>query len=357
MSRFPDSEGHLLVQRTDLELRTLVFDPPIGGSGLRQVHLIICHITLDCGTQGLGFSYVLRGDPRPVVAAAEGFLDYIRGSSDLHHPAGAWRQLAGTLNRTRLGPNAMALAAVDLALWDAFANRLDLPLSVVLGGSPRPVRVYGSSGFAPRQPLAEIDAVVQSHLHRGLQGIKPRVTGSVDDLRLIAHLRESLDIELMVDANEQCTPATAGRLLDCARDHGVLFVEEPLPTDAWEGYRRLAVAHGPRLALGEHLQSVGEAVAVARASKCAVLQPDLAAMGGITPCMRLMAAADANNIEVAPHFLPGLFIHLAAAASNVTWLEEFPVVERAFEGWPELAPDGTMQPRDTPGHGLVALPA
>ena len=41
----------------------------------------------------------------------------------------------------------LALAAIDVAAWDLYASRLALPLGVAMGGSPRPVRVYGSGGF------------------------------------------------------------------------------------------------------------------------------------------------------------------------------------------------------------------
>ena len=43
---------------------------------------------------------------------------------------------------------------------------------------------------------------------------------------------------------------------------------------------------------------------------------------------------------------------LAAAAPNVTWLEDFPLLEPLFAGLPEMTADGTMAPRDVPGHGL-----
>jgi L-alanine-DL-glutamate epimerase-like enolase superfamily enzyme len=44
-------------------------------------------------------------------------------------------------------------------------------------------------------------------------------------------------------------------------------------------------------------------------------------------------------------------VHLAAAAPAVTWLEEFPLLEPLFQGWPPLV-DGWMRPTADPGHGL-----
>ncbi|HEX8930963.1 MAG TPA: mandelate racemase, partial [Actinomycetota bacterium] len=38
----------------------------------------------------------------------------------------------------------MALAGIDMALWDALARRLGVPLATLLGGEPRPVPAYAS---------------------------------------------------------------------------------------------------------------------------------------------------------------------------------------------------------------------
>jgi L-alanine-DL-glutamate epimerase-like enolase superfamily enzyme len=83
-----------------------------------------------------------------------------------------------------------------------------------------------------------------------------------------------------------------------------------------------------------------------------VVQPDLAMAGGLTPILDVASLADAFGISVSPHFLPGLFVHVAAAAPAVSWLEEFPLLEPLLEGWPDLQTDGTMTPRVSDGHGL-----
>jgi len=70
-------------------------------------------------------------------------------------------------------------------------------------------------------------------------------------------------------------------------------------------------------------------------------------------CPPGVALSEALGIEVMPHFLPGLFVHLAAASPAVTWLEDFPLLEPLFSGWPQPAADGTMSPRTVPGHGLT----
>lgn len=75
-------------------------------------------------------------------------------------------------------------------------------------------------------------------------------------------------------------------------------------------------------------------------------------MGGISACLRTAQLAEHFGVVTAPHLLPALFAHLAAAAPNVLWLEHFPLLEPLFDGAPEVASDGTLTPSNAPGHGL-----
>jgi len=259
--------------------------------------------------------------------------------------------LAGSFNRTGGGPYATALAAIDVAAWDLYARRAGLPLGIALGGAPRSVPVYGSGGFAPGCDPADAAEVAREHLRRGLRAVKPRAAGTPAD-RAVLFAVAATGASLMVDANEKCTPTAAARLLRDAADAGALFVEEPLPAGDLAGYRALARMGTVPLATGEHFRSTAEAAPFVVEGLCAVIQPDLQALGGLSGCLRVAQFAEHSNVEVAPHFLPGLFVHLAAAAPNVTWLEDFPLVESLFDGWPPLDADGTMTLRDVPGHGL-----
>ena len=108
-----------------------------------------------------------------------------------------------------------------------------------------------------------------------------------------------------------------------------------MPTTALAGYSALA-ARGVSLAAGEHLQQ-REAFALLVSQKIlAVIQPDLAMIGGLTPVLDLCVLANLMDVVVSPHFLLGLFVHVAAAAPALQWLEDFPLLEPMFEGWSEI---------------------
>jgi L-alanine-DL-glutamate epimerase-like enolase superfamily enzyme len=343
------------IERAEASLLHYRLDRPVGGSNVSSVDVIVVDLTDSSGAPGLGFSYVIGGGGEVVLAAVRQQLDRYVAAQTCLPPQALWRRIAASFNRTGLGPNLLALSAIDVAAWDLEARRRGVPLGVAMGGAPRPVRVYGSGGFHARQSPEEAAATAAAHAACGLTAVKPRLSGDAPtDVMVMSAVRSSLPdhVATMFDANEKCDLASARRLLHAARDQGALFVEEPLPAGAIEGYRALARAGGAAVAVGEHLQGRQAFHAFLSERLVAIIQPDLAMAGGLTPILEVAALADAFDVGVAPHFLPGLFVHLGAATPAMTWLEDFPLLEPLFEGWPEMQSDGTMMPRDVAGHGI-----
>lgn len=325
----------------------------VGGSGVAAVDVIVVELTDDDGVQGLGFTYVLGGNGGVVFKAAQEQVARFVDGKALTPPAALWRRISASFNRTGYGPNLIALGAIDVAAWDLFARKRSEPLGVAMGGELRAVPVYGSGGFNTVQPPEKAAEVAAEQAARGLTAVKPRVKGTRSDADVIAAVRKAIPshVQVMADANEKCDLTQALWLMALARDEGLLFVEEPLPAYALEGYRRLTAA-GTAIATGEHLQIRASFLPFLSERIASVIQPDLAMVGGLTPVLELSTLAEAFDAIVSPHFLPGLFAHVAAAAPAIRWLEEFPLLEPLFEGWPAIARDGTMTASSVPGHGL-----
>ncbi len=340
--------------RADATLLRYRLDKPVGGSGVAVVDVVIVDLEDGDGTRGLGFSYVLGGGGDAALLLARQQLDRHLLAQPVAAPQAVWRRVARGFNRSGLGPNLIALAAIDVAMWDLHARRHRVSLAEALGGAARAVPVYGSSGFDPTQSPAAAAEVALSLVERGHQAVKPRVGGARRDAEVLAAVRRAVPghVHVMADANEKCDLPTALWLLAVARDQEVLFVEEPLPAASLDGYRTLAKHGGAAVATGEHLQGLGAFVPFAAEGLAGVLQPDLAMAGGLTPILHIAALCEAFGVSVSPHFLPGLFVHLAAASSAVAWLEDFPLLEPLFEGWPVMAADGTLAPGTAAGHGL-----
>jgi L-alanine-DL-glutamate epimerase-like enolase superfamily enzyme len=349
-----------VIERATASLLQYRLDAPVGGSGVSSVDLVIVDLVDSDGATGLGFTYVIGGSgSAAVLASAQEQLERCVAGQPIIPPAALWRRITAGFNRTGLGPNLVAVAAIDVAAWDLEARRRGVPLAAAMGGVARAVAVYGSGGFNAAQTPAEAAATAERHSARGYRAVKPRVRGARSDAALLDAVRAIVPdhVHLMADANEKCDLASARWLLACARDLGLLFVEEPLPAAALEGYRALTLGGGTAVATGEHLQGRGAFLPFIQEHLAAVMQPDLAMAGGLTPILEIAALCDAFDVGVSPHFLPGLFVHLAAASPAVTWLEDFPLVEPLFEGWPEMKADGTLEPRSSPGHGLALDPS
>ena len=342
------------IERAEITLFTYNLDKPMGGSGVSAVDVLTVDLTDSDGATGMGFSYVIAGGGGPLKPIAEMLADRFLRGKDLLPPQQAWRQIAASFNRTGAGWNLLALAAIDVALWDLQAKRRDEPLAIAMGGALRPAPVYASGPFQPGMaPDAAVVAALAA-IEEGHRGVKPRVAASPADDAMVAAVATALPqgTSLMLDANEKGDLARASRLIDMARDHGVLFVEEPLPAHDLGGYRRLAERDGAMIATGEHLQGRASFEPYVAGGMAAILQPDLAMVGGLTPCLDLARVAEFHGLGIAPHFLPSLFVHLAGASPAVTWLESFPLLEPLLDGVPPLAKDGTMVAANIPGHGL-----
>jgi L-alanine-DL-glutamate epimerase-like enolase superfamily enzyme len=327
----------------------------VGGSGVSAVDVIVVELTDADGARGLGFSYVIGGHGGVAYNAAQDQVMRFVDGQQLPPPVALWRKINASFNRTGPGPNLVALAAIDVAAWDLHARKLGLPLGVAMGGEVRAVPVYGSGGFNTVQPPAAAADVAAEQTARGLRAVKPRVKGMPSDADLLAAVRNAIPshVQIMADANEKCDLPQALWLMALAREHSLLFVEEPLPARALEGYRKLAASGGAAIATGEHLQTRADFLPFISERIASVIQPDLAMAGGLTPVLEIATLAEAFDAIVSPHFLPGLFAHVAAAAPALRWLEEFPLLEPLFEGWPGVDANGSMTASSAPGHGLA----
>ncbi len=327
----------------------------MGGSGLNTVDVIVVELESDDGVRGTGFSYVLGGGGEAVHLLAAEMLARLVEDQPVIPPQALWRRLNGSLNRLGRGPGYLAIAAIDVAAWDLAARRQGVPLYSALGGEARAMPVYGSGGFRPFQTPEEAAARATEYMAMGCSAVKLRLSGTHHDVALLRAVTDVLPdgAHLMTDANERCDLARAKWLANRCADVDALWLEEPLPAYDCHGYAALAATSPIAIAAGEHLQGAGELTPFFKAGSLSVVQPDLSMMGGLTECMRVAAIAAHHGLVVAPHFLPALFIHVAAAVPAMQWLEHFPLIEPLFDGKLEMDSEGKMMPPETPGHGLA----
>ena len=143
-------------------------------------------------------------------------------------------------------------------------------------------------------------------------------------------------------------------LTRAARNHRVVFIEEPVFPDDLDGYELIRRSQPIPLAGGESEFGIfGFRELLARRA-LDIVQPDVARIGGYTAAKRLGALVHAHNVKYAPHtgFSCGLAqvasAHLAASVPNLWRLENMwignPLAE-IFE-----------QPLPQPVNGMLTLP-
>lgn len=343
------------LSKATAELWAFPLSGPTGGSGITAVDVIVVDIEDSDGVTGTGFSYVLGGGGRTVTLAARDMIERFVAGQEIVPPQAMWRRLAGSLNRLGRGVGYLAIAAIDVAMWDLYAKRQDLPLYAALGGTPRTLPVYGSGGFGPTQDPDAAVARSLEYAEMGCSAVKLRVAGAPADLHRIQAVAEALPdgVDIMADANEKCDVTRAQWLCNVLADVNALWFEEPLPAHDTNGFATLARNITVPIATGEHHQGMVELTHLVSERAVSVIQPDLAMMGGITECLRVAHIAEHYDLVVSPHFLPSLFIHLAGAAPSIRWMEDFPLLEPMFDAPAGMDADGNIAPPDGPGHGIV----
>jgi L-alanine-DL-glutamate epimerase-like enolase superfamily enzyme len=190
------------VPRAEISHIEIRFEKPLGGSGVRGVDLVVADLTDSDGAEGLGFTYVIGGNGGLTARAAAEHAERFIRDQPLRHPVAAWREIVKSFNRTGDGPNMVALAALDVALWDLTAKRQGVPLGVAMGGADRATPVYGSGGFSPGMDPAAAAEMAQQHLAQGFRGVKPRVNAQGPDAALMQRVRGAIPdtVGFMVDA-------------------------------------------------------------------------------------------------------------------------------------------------------------
>ncbi len=81
------------------------------------------------------------------------------------------------------------------------------------------------------------------------------------------------------------------------------------------------------------------------------MQPDVARIGGITPCFKVAHPAEAFNVDVCPHFLMELHVSLVAAVPNGRYVEHIPQL-RAITRTEMTVENGRTVPPETAGLGI-----
>jgi len=297
-------------------------------SFLKQETIVVTIQTAD-GLTGRGYSYTIGTGGRATLSMLNEHLLAVLIGEDSRLVEHLWRRLYDSTRATSVGViTALALAAVDTALWDIRAQRAGQPLWMIAGGNRRDVPLYDTEGGWLHVSVDELVEEARASASRGWKGVKIKVgkPSIAEDASRIAAVRDAVgpDVEIMVDANQSMTSAEAVRRAHAFEPFDLSWFEEPLPADDVTGHVRLAQSTSIPIAVGESMYSLGHFREYLERGAAGIVQVDVARIGGITPWLKVAHLAEAFNVQVSPHFLMELHVSLVAAIPNGRFVEHIP---------------------------------
>ncbi len=321
-------------------------------------------IQTDTGLVGTGYSSTAKGAGNELILLAiqNYYVPRLVGR-DPGNISAIWNDLYWSpLHWSgRSGISHMALAAVDIALWDFAAQSAGLPLCDLLGGSSADrFPAYDTNGGWLSFSIDELVSNAKSAVDSGFGAIKIKVGGTdgAEDIRRVEAVRKAIGdgIGLMVDANQGWTPHHAlywGRRL---ADSQVRWLEEPLFADDWRAHRQLANTIHTPIAVGEHLYTRSAFRDFIDAGAVSYVQPDVTRLGGITEFRQVAEAAAAHGLPVCPHAgdMRQIHQHMVFSAETAFLFESIPWGSHLFQH-PAVIEDGyVLRPTD-PGAGTAMI--
>ena len=323
-------------------------------------HIIATTIETDDGGIGHGFSWTPTIGPQAVKA----LLDFDIASFALGLPADPeplWDALWLRLHEAGGGGlTTIAMAGMDLALWDLAARNANTSVAGLLGKRRESVEVYGS-GVNLHYSLEELIAQAERWVAAGHSSVKIKVgkPDIAEDVERVAAVRSVIgpDRALMIDANQRWDLPTTIRALSRLEQFNLHWLEEPIRADDLWAYKRLRQHSSVPIALGENVHTIQRFRDFIDAGAVDIIQPNIVRVGGITPFRRIVELARTNSIAVAPHLLPELSGQLALTLANPVAVED--VEDASFEQLGILAGPSPITIRDSrlsgtgrPGLGL-----
>jgi mannonate dehydratase len=288
----------------------------------------------------------------------------------------------------------MAIAAVDVALWDIKAKALNTPLYNLLGGKARNgVMVYGHANGGT---IAETVDEVGRHIDQkflavraqcgipglagtygvasGNQPYEPAQKGLPSEsawssekyLQFTPTLFEELrkgfgeDVHLLHDVHHRLTPIQAARLGKALEPFHLFWMEDAVTAELQEGFRIIRQHTTTPLAVGEIFNTVWDANLLITEQLIDYLRMSMHA-GGITSLKKIASFADMYHVQMACHgatdlspVTMGAALHFDISVTNFGIQEYMPHSPATLDVFPHAYhfADGYLHPGEKPGHGV-----
>jgi len=352
-------------------LEPFILHVPVTGSAIADSTNAVTHwgapgviVHTDAGISGCGYTGTLGhlACDRLIRDCIGEVLGPLVLGQDALATASLWEQMTAYPPLKwvgRAGIAQMAIAAVDVALWDIKAKAADMPLWQLLGGNEKKrLAAYNTDGGWLNWSKQQLIDDARRAVDAGFWGVKIKI-GKPDpheDLDRIEAVRDAVgaEVNFMVDGNCAWDLPTAIHFGGRFADYDLYWFEEPLAADDVSGHAELARAIETPIAVGESLYRVSEFRRYMEARAIHHVQPDATRLGGITPWLPAAELAQSFGLPVIAHVADMMHIHahLAFAHPACRMLEYIPWMRVCFEE-PVTVEDGCFVLPRNPGAGTT----
>ena len=342
-------------------------------TALRTVDAIrdlIVRVRLDSGEEGYGEApptAVITGEtPQSIETAVREYLWPAIRDREADHPSELWTRMDRSMAK-----NTTAKAAMDMAVYDAWARAKGQPLFRLLGGA---------ANETPKTRL-ETDITISVNdaetmardaeraAAGGFRILKVKVgRGGREDVERVRRVRAAAGREalLRIDANQGWTPDEARRTIEMMEDAGlnIELVEQPVSCHDFAGMQYVTAHVQTPVLADESVFSPEDAERLIREHGADLINIKLMKTGGITPALRVCELAEKHRVgcmmgcmlESAVSVSAGA--HLAAARSIIRYCDlDGPSLcaENPYAGGPVYS-GPWIDLTETPGIGLTDVP-
>lgn len=281
------------------------------------------------------------------------------------------------------GAEMRAISAVDIALWDLFGKAAGQPVYQLLGGKSREkIRTYNTCYDHVYDFNHDADLLAQDLLSQGIDAMKiwpfdavalqnggQYITNAEFEkcLEPVKKIRDAVGdrMEIAMEFHGYWNLPSSIKIAEALESYNILWLEEMLPQDNLEAYRRLGQATPIPLILSERLMTRWQFRQVIEEGLAQYVNPDICWCGGISEAKKISTHAETHYIPVAPHNCGGPVLHFASLhlAMNLPNLFMLESVRRhyqkEYQGFvTHTAPaeNGWLAAPKTPGLGVELHP-
>lgn len=289
-----------------LDIETMLVDIPtirahkLANATMRSQRLVLVRLLCEDGIEGWGEATTIGGlnygeeSPESIKTNIDAYIAPLLVGQD----ASAVGHVMALL-RTTIQGNRFAKCAIETALLDAQARRVNLPLSELLGGRVRdslPVAWTLASGYTA-QDIAEAEDMLERRRHRIFK-LKIGAKSVKDDVAHVLAIKRALGdhASVRVDVNQAWSETEAMHGIAALEAGGVDLVEQPVAAANHAALRRLADRFDVPIMADEALQGPGTAWQLARAETADVFAVKITQSGGLLPARQVATVAELAGI-------------------------------------------------------------